>query len=503
MGKIKYFKILFIFSVHVLGCQSFDKATEICDDGIDNDANGYYDCADSACATNPACQFTNNTNNTNNVNNTNNTNNQNMETICDDGDDNDGDGYIDCDDPDCADNMACIETNCADSIDDDGDGDTDCADPDCLSDPYCVEFDCNDGFTNDNDDFIDCDDTDCVDANKCEEYDCSDGIDNDNDGEKDCYDSECFFDHSCGGKEHYCDNDADDDGDGFQDCEDPDCADSCIEICNDGNDNDANGLIDCADPACACAAGCTPPAEETNCSDGIDNNCDSLVDCEDQFCIGNPVCKCNIVNIFWDSEGYTDCVDPDVCSYYEEYDEANNHPECMDLDSSNLGYYEACDQRNICSKGSICTINIGDVGNNYTCVPLCQKEAHPSCPDDGNGYFGVCLGNFAYDELSYCVLPDNCNLLDPNDCELGVCYIMSVESANSDLLTICHQAGNKDIWDHCIQGNFECIAGSQCLATHLGYRCAPFCYDEMDCNSGQICHQIGNNFGYCFFDPTN
>ncbi|MDA3862887.1 MAG: hypothetical protein PF689_03360, partial [Deltaproteobacteria bacterium] len=283
-----------------------------------------------------------------------------------------------------------------------------------------------------------------------------------------------------------------------QDCEDPDCADSCIEICNDGNDNDANGLIDCADPACACAADCTPPAEETNCSDGIDNNCDGFVDCEDQFCIGNQACKCIIVNIFWDSTGYIECEDPDVCSYY--YDGVNNYTDCMDLDSSNRGYYEVCDQAtDICPKGSICTRNIGDAENNNTCVPLCQKETHPSCPDDGNGKVGVCLGNnFNNTGLGSCVLPDNCDLLNPYSCEYRACYIMSVEPVNSNLLTICHQEGNKAIWEHCIQGNFECIDGSQCLATHLGYRCAPFCYDEMDCND-QTCHKMGNNnFGYCF-----
>jgi hypothetical protein len=43
--------------------------------------------------------------------------------------DDDCDGKVDCDDPDC---QPCVESNCSDGIDDDGDGLVDCADPDCA-----------------------------------------------------------------------------------------------------------------------------------------------------------------------------------------------------------------------------------------------------------------------------------------------------------------------------------------------------------------------------------
>ena len=49
---------------------------EICDDGIDNDGDTYIDCNDFDCSGDPACP----------------------EEICDDGIDNDGEAYIDCDD---------------------------------------------------------------------------------------------------------------------------------------------------------------------------------------------------------------------------------------------------------------------------------------------------------------------------------------------------------------------------------------------------------------------
>jgi hypothetical protein len=57
-----------------------------------------------------------------------------------DGADDDGDGLIDCDDPDCAADASCAtgETACVDGRDDDGDGLTDCDDPDCAADASCT-----------------------------------------------------------------------------------------------------------------------------------------------------------------------------------------------------------------------------------------------------------------------------------------------------------------------------------------------------------------------------
>lgn len=68
-----------LLSLSVTGCQD---CTEYCDDGIDNDHNGYTDCYDVTCDTDIACapQLEN----------------------CTDNVDNDGDGGVDCIDPDCA-----------------------------------------------------------------------------------------------------------------------------------------------------------------------------------------------------------------------------------------------------------------------------------------------------------------------------------------------------------------------------------------------------------------
>jgi hypothetical protein len=56
---------------------------------------------------------------------------------CYDGVDNNGNGLVDCADPDCAGIQHCIETICNDFIDNNGNGLIDCADPDCAQDPVC------------------------------------------------------------------------------------------------------------------------------------------------------------------------------------------------------------------------------------------------------------------------------------------------------------------------------------------------------------------------------
>ncbi len=97
---------------------------------------------------------------------------------CTNGIDDDGDGLIDCADPDCANEAVCIAPDkeywCNDGIDNDGDGLTDCADPDCADDPHCeglVERACADGVDNDGDGLIDCDDPDCFDSVACRKDD--------------------------------------------------------------------------------------------------------------------------------------------------------------------------------------------------------------------------------------------------------------------------------------------------------------------------------------------
>jgi hypothetical protein len=60
------------------------------------------------------------------------------EALCANGADDDRDGYVDCDDSDCASSDDCVEANCGDGVDNDFDGDTDCDDSDCMASELCV-----------------------------------------------------------------------------------------------------------------------------------------------------------------------------------------------------------------------------------------------------------------------------------------------------------------------------------------------------------------------------
>ncbi|MGE0791354.1 MAG: RHS repeat-associated core domain-containing protein [Sandaracinaceae bacterium] len=57
--------------------------------------------------------------------------------VCDDSTDEDGDGLVDCLDPDCDGDASCPAESCANTTDDDGDGLTDCWDPDCANEASC------------------------------------------------------------------------------------------------------------------------------------------------------------------------------------------------------------------------------------------------------------------------------------------------------------------------------------------------------------------------------
>ncbi len=65
-----------------------------------------------------------------------------FENDCEDGVDNDADGLLDCNDPDCSLNEKCIENDCGDQKDNDGDGQVDCKDADCFGDSLCYNQSC-------------------------------------------------------------------------------------------------------------------------------------------------------------------------------------------------------------------------------------------------------------------------------------------------------------------------------------------------------------------------
>ncbi len=108
----------FTFSV---SCQG---ASEDCDNTFDEDGDGAIDCADPDCLGDPACGP--------------------VPEVCDNGADDDGDGFVDCLDSDCAAAPNCqpVPEVCDNGADDDGDGLADCDDVDCAAFPACIPTAC-------------------------------------------------------------------------------------------------------------------------------------------------------------------------------------------------------------------------------------------------------------------------------------------------------------------------------------------------------------------------
>ena len=91
-----------------------------------------------------------------------------------------------------------VETKCSNNFDDDEDNFVDCEDPDCSPDQACIappitcqtDADCAEGeFCNDNDE--------CAIPTKSEIGVCDNHLDDDNDGFEDCDDKDCTSDKSC------------------------------------------------------------------------------------------------------------------------------------------------------------------------------------------------------------------------------------------------------------------------------------------------------------------
>ncbi|MEZ4408034.1 MAG: MopE-related protein [Polyangiales bacterium] len=258
-------------------------ATEVCDNRVDDDGDGLVDCSDPDCRAAPACMMCIPTGP------------ENVGMNCFDGVDNDCNGVADCADFACATIPACcrptgLENNamaCADGRDNDCNGLTDCADPACASVPAC------------------CRPTSRVEAGTA----CFDGVDNDCDGQRDCADPDCATQPMCcrptapENTPAACRDGADNDCDGLTDCADPQCNGvpgcACVpspEVCRDGVDNDCDGRTDCADSDCLTSPlcmMCVPTGAEVTdaaCRDGVDNDCDGQIDCADTQCAAVPGC---------------------------------------------------------------------------------------------------------------------------------------------------------------------------------------------------------------------
>ena len=91
-----------------------------------------------------------------------------------------------------------IYENCSNGFDDDADGQVDCEDPDCANAIICQEEICNNGSDDNGDGLVDCEDPQCV-VFCAPPEDCTDGRDNDLDGHADCQDIDCTGTPVCTG----------------------------------------------------------------------------------------------------------------------------------------------------------------------------------------------------------------------------------------------------------------------------------------------------------------
>jgi hypothetical protein len=272
---------------------------------------------------------------------------------CADANDNDGDGWTDADDPDCAsgtEEVGLTSGACNDGVDNDGDGAADAADPDCASAADTPEApSCEDGLDDDGDGWIDDADPDCETGDEAGLGDgpCNDGTDDDGDGMTDADDDGCTS-ASDPSEAPSCEDGLDDDGDGWTDADDPDCADGTAETgygaaaCADGIDNDGDAATDAADPDCTDAA---DTSELPSCEDGLDDDGDGWIDAADPDCqaglpesgFGDAACNDGEDH---DGDGTSDADDDDCTSAAD----ASEYPSCEDgLDDDGDGWTDAAD----------------------------------------------------------------------------------------------------------------------------------------------------------------
>jgi hypothetical protein len=182
------------------------------------------------------------------------------------------------------------EAFCFDGADDDGDGLVDCEDPDCDGSTFgscdtgsagiCAAgtITCSGGA-----------ETCLADLAPQPEgppgdWSCTDGLDSDCDGLIDSGDPDCQL-----AAESACFDGLDDDADGLVDCADPDCAGAVRAGCDTGEPGIcAPGALVCNSGIAACVADRGPESEgpyaDATCGDGLDNDCDNLVDGADPQC---------------------------------------------------------------------------------------------------------------------------------------------------------------------------------------------------------------------------
>ncbi|MGL1901214.1 MAG: fibro-slime domain-containing protein [Fibrobacterales bacterium] len=325
---------------------------------------------------------------------------ENTAQLCNDTQDNDADGYVDCLDQDCLGFYICAGDSTNGSSAQEAESDNDGQLPDgtvrvsssALQDSSDTRYEvredsyytCQDSLDNDSNGLVDCYDPGCGAFIFCHIPSentallCNDSVDNDGDGKIDCLDESCKI---------------------FQFCDDP--AENSLRECTDLLDNDGDDLIDCDDLPCKAYAVCQEALENTTlqCADGIDNDEDGLVDCDDnEYCKNFSWCQEPLENtaqqcfdgIDNDEDGLVDCDDNEYCKNFSWCQEPleNTAQQCADgIDNDGDGLFDCEDITVNCTDALNC-----DTLQTCATFAVCQRYENTEalCSDgednDNNGY---------------------------------------------------------------------------------------------------------------------